>query len=268
MRRKIMADRKVMNRQIEESEDSQRSTERLARLIRSRKTGLQSSTEMEMLDKIARDSVLNLERVARVVSRLEEAAHRAVRTEDPFAAYVQRLLAHVETGKGPEDALEVVRKREADGLSLNVNQFIQEVVRALRRMVKKKVRLQAVLADRDVQVMADRKKMGQVRASIVAHGTEIIKKGGTITILARSLPIENDLLDKGGSGCALLSVSSTDVAANRPGSDSGNKGRAGKGLHRFLAIRSIIRGHNGSIRILRQKGALQFNIYLPVLRET
>jgi hypothetical protein len=208
-----MADRKVMNRQIEDSEDSQRSTERLAGLIRSRKTGPQSSTEMEMLAKIARDSVLNLERVARVVSGFERTVLTAVRTEDPFAAYVQGVLGHVETGRSPENALEVVHKREADGLSLNVNQFIQDV--------------------------------------------------------ARSLPIENDLLDKGGSGCALLSVSSTDVAANRPGSGSGHKGRTGKGLHRaFLAIRSIIRGHNGSIRILRQKGALQFNIYLPVLRET
>jgi hypothetical protein len=264
-----MAECKVMNGQGEESEETQRSTERLARLIRSCRVGSPSSTEKEMVDRIARDSVLNLGRVARAVSGFGKAGHGTAGTVDPFATYVQGLLGHMETDRSLDGTPVTARKREADGLSLNVNQFIQEVISRLRRMVKKKVRLQAVMADRDVQVMADRRKMGQALATIVAHGTEIIGEGGTITILARSIPIENDLIDKGSGGCALLSVSSTDVAANRPGSRSGRKGRAGKSLRwALLVIRSIIRAQNGSIRILRQKGVYQFNIYLPVLRET
>ena len=80
--------------------------------------------------------------------------------------------------------------------------------------------------------------MSQVFATIVAYGSEIIRKGGTITILAKLLPIENDLLEKGRGICALLSVSSTEVAAKRSGSGFNHKGRAGKSVRRaFSAIR-------------------------------
>ena len=180
------------------------------------------------------------------------------------------MLAHAEIRKRSGNALLAPHKKEADGLRLlNVNHFILESVQMLRRMVKKRVKLQAVLADRDVRVMADWGKMSQVFASIVAYGSEIIRKGGTITILAKLLPIENDLLEKGGGRCALLSVSSTDVAAKRSGSGSNHKGRARKSVRdAFSAIRSVIGKHNGSIRILRQQGKAQFNIYLPVLQRT
>ncbi|SPJ14516.1 hypothetical protein SBDP2_1690001 [Syntrophobacter sp. SbD2] len=118
------------------------------------------------------------------------------------------MLAHAEIPKHSGSALPAPHKKEAAGLRLlNVNHFILESVQVLRRMVKKRVRLQAVLADRDVRIMADWAKMSQVFATIVAYGSEIIKKGGTITILARLLPIENALVEKGGGRCALLSVS-------------------------------------------------------------
>jgi hypothetical protein len=120
-----------------------------------------------------------------------------MKTDDPLTTYVQGMLTPGETGKRSGNALLAPYIREADGPGLlNVNHFIEEVVQALRRMVKKRVRLQTVLADRDMRVVADRKEMSQVFATIVAYGSEIIQKGGTITILAKVLPIENDLLEK------------------------------------------------------------------------
>src|SRR5512135_288324 len=118
-----------------------------------------------------------------------------MKTGDPLTMDVQGMLTYA--GNGFSNALPAPHETEAGGLRLlNVNRFIQDVVQALRRMVKKKVRLQAVLADRDMRVVADREKMSQVFAAIVSYGSEIIQKGGTITILAKLLPIENDLLEK------------------------------------------------------------------------
>ena len=151
-----------------------------------------------MLEKIAADAVLRFERVSRAVTGYRKTVHSEMKTDDPLTTYVQGMLARAETDKRSGNALLAPHKKEADGLKLlNVNHFIQESVQMLRRMVKKKVRLQAVLADRDVRVMADWEKMSQVFATIVAYGSEIIRKGGTITILAKLLPIENDLLEKG-----------------------------------------------------------------------
>jgi hypothetical protein len=262
-----MAEHDVMKRQVKEPERAEEATERLARLHRP-EAELQSSPGMEMLEKIAADAVLRFERVSRAVTGYRKTVHSEMKKKDPLTAYVQRMLARAEIPKHSGSALPAPRKKEADGMKLlNVNHFIQESVQMLRRMVKKKVRLQAVLADRDVRVMADREKMNRVFVSIVAYGSEIIQKGGTITILAKLLPIENDLLEKGTGRCALLSVSSTDVAPKRSGSGPGHKGRARKSVRRaFSAIRSVIGGYSGSVRVLRQQGKAQFNIYLPVLQ--
>ena len=264
-----MAEHDVVKRQIKEPERAEEATERLARLHRP-EAELQSWPGMEMLEKIAADAVLHFERVSKAVTGYRKTVHSEMTKKDPLTAYVQATLARAKTDKRSGNAFLAPHKKEADGMKLlNVNHFIQESVQMLRRMVKKKVRLQAVLADRDVRVMADWEKMNRVFVSIVAYGSEIIRKGGTITILARLLPIENDLLEKGTGRCALLSVSSTDVEAKRSGSGSNHKGRARKSVrHAFSAIRSIIGKHNGSIRILRQQGKAQFNIYLPVLHRT
>jgi hypothetical protein len=262
-----MAEDNVMKRQIKKLKRAEESTKHFVRLHH-RDAELQSSTGMEMLNKIAADSVLHFERVSRVVTRYRKTAHTEMKTDDPLAMHVQGMLTHA--GKRSVNVLPGPHGRRTGRLRLlNVNHFIQQVVQALRRIVKKRVKLQVVMADRDLRVMADREKMSQVLATIVAYGSDIIRKGGTITILAKLLPIENDLLEKGTGRCALLSVSSTDVAANRSGSGPGHKGRAGKSMRRaFSAIRSVIGGHNGSARVLRQQGKAQFNIYLPVLNGT
>lgn len=264
-----MAEHEVVKRQVKEPERAEEATERFARLDRPEAES-QSWPGREMLEKIAADAVLRLESVSRAVTGYRKTVHRGMKKNDPFTTYVQRMLARAEIDKRSGNMLLASHKKEAAGLRLlNVNHFILESVQMLRRMVKKRVRLQAVLADRDVRVMADWEKMSQVFATIVAYGSEIIRKGGTITILARLLPIETDLLEKGGGRCALLSVSSTDVAAKRSGSASGHKGRARKSVRRaFSAIRSVIGGYNGSVRALKQQGKAQFNIYLPVLQGT
>ena len=179
-----------------------------------------------------------------------ESSHTKIEADKPVARNVRRMLPYAGERSGGE----------AGGLSpLNLNDFIRE---AVQRTVAKKVRLRAVPADSDVRVMADSEEMSRVLAALVAYGSEIIRKGGTITILARMLPIENALLERGG--CALLSVSSTDVDRSCRGAD-----RIGRRSVRraFRAIRSVIRGYNGSVRVLRQQGKTAFNIYLPVLHD-
>jgi hypothetical protein len=257
-----MNEHDVVKRQIKKPGRAEEATERPAGL-------LQSSPGMEMLESIAADAVLHVERVSGLVAGYRKTIHTEMEKSDPLTTYVQGMPAHAEIRRSGS-ALPAPHKKEAAGLRLlNVNHFILESVQVLRRMVKKRVRLQAVLADRDVRIMADWAKMSQVFATIVAYGSEIIKKGGTITILARLLPIENDLVEKGEGRCALLSVSSTDVAAKRSASGPGHKGRARKSVRRaFSAIRSVIGGYNGSVRVLKQQGKAQFNIYLPVLQGT
>jgi len=147
--------------------------------------------------------------------------------------------------------------REASLLSLN-----ESIREAMARTVERKVKLHAMPADEDVWVMADPDEMSMVLAALVAYGSQAVKTGGVITMQAGKLPIENAFLEE--SGCALLSISSTDVDWSCPGPDYRKRRRMGRV---FRAIRSIIRGYNGSVRVVRQKEKAMFNIYLPVLHD-
>ena len=215
---------------------------------------------MEPLEKIAAGSAFHFEKVERAVTAYRKILRTEAEENDPLTRYVWQILACADTGTPSGNALPARCGREDNGL--DVNRFMEDVVQTLRRMVKHKVKLHVVAADRGVRVMADRGKMREVFAGIVACGSEIIRKGGSITLLARLLPIQSDLLEEGEGSCALLSVSSTDVAIERSNLARKNLRSA------FRVIRSIIENYNGAIRIIRQRGKAQFNIYLPVMLGT
>ncbi len=262
-----MGECKAARKESQGFEKADRSTERLMRLVRHRYGDMQSSRQIEILDRIARDSMVHLEKVAKVVAKGREKAGNPMESRDPFTAYVRKVISQVEANKAGPARRPLIREKGADCLCINVNQFIQDVVRALRKIVRKEVKLQTVLADGDVRIVADRKKMGQVFASIVAHGSRLVRKGGTITILARTLPIENRLITEGEAACALLSVTSTDIATPQtPKSGGAERNRIRKTVSQaFSTIRATVEGHNGLVRIFKGKDRVEFNIYLPML---
>jgi nitrogen fixation/metabolism regulation signal transduction histidine kinase len=186
--------------------------------------------------------------------------------QDYIAEYVRRMLTDAGTEGRSENPPHGSGRTEAVHLEpLNANRLIEDVVPVLQRIVRRRARLRVESADRELRIMVNREKMSQVIASIVAYGTEIIKKGGTITILAKLLPLKSDVPGKGG--CALLSVTSNDVAAGGPSPESKRRTISKESARRaFAAIRSIIVAHNGSISVTRLPGKAQFNIYLPILR--
>ena len=93
-----MAEHKVRKRHIQKLQKIEGLTERLARLHH-RYAEPQSSTETEMLKKIATDSVLYFERVSRAVTGYRKTVHTEIKTDDPLTTYVQGMLTHAETGK-------------------------------------------------------------------------------------------------------------------------------------------------------------------------
>ncbi len=167
----------------------------------------------------------------------------------------------------PSDEAQLVAtgsRRPASRLSpLHVNALVGEAVREVRRTMGNMVRLRAVPADRDVRVMTNREEMSGALALLVAHSSEIIRKGGSITILAKVLPIENALLEEKRCGCVLLSVSSSDVAVDR-GSRRAAKRSASSAFH---AVLSIIKQYSGSLRVFIEREKAMFNIYLPAAIE-
>ncbi len=217
------------------------------------------------LRRITVDLDIYFGRVSEVVAEYK-AGHGETTDHDPIAVYVREMLAtsgadlqseKVSPGGGgaKTDCVEI----------LNANRLIEDVVTALQRMVKERARLQAEPADRELRIVANREKMARVLAGIVAYGTGIIKKGGTITILAKLLPLKSSPGGKGG--CALLQVGSNDVETNEPGRRPRRRAISKESARRaYSVIRSIIGEHHGAISVMRRPGKARFNIYLPILR--
>lgn len=228
--------------------------------------GIRTNERIEDLQRIVADLNIYFERVMRASEEYKKAGPGETADQDHIAAYVRKMLTDAGTDGGLENPLHRSFRTEAGRLELlNANGFIEDVVPVLQRIVRRRARLRVESADRELRIMVNREKMSQVIASIVAYGTEIIRKGGTITILAKLLPLKSGLPGKGG--CALLSVTSNDVAAGAPGPASRHRTISKESARRaFAAIRSIIGEHHGSISVTRLPGKAQFNIYLPILR--
>jgi len=100
----VMAEHKVRKRQMQKLEKAEESTERLARLHH-RDAELQSSARMEMLKKIAADSVLYFDGVSRAVKGYRNTVHTEMKTDDPLTTYVRGMLTYAETVKRSRNAL-------------------------------------------------------------------------------------------------------------------------------------------------------------------
>jgi hypothetical protein len=221
----------------------------------------------EGIRRIVADLDVYLERIVKAVGECMTCPGKMT-DHDPIAAYVRQMLAGAGTHQRLENVPHGSRRPKTENLEvLNANRLIEDVAAILQRIVRKRARIRAEPADRELRIVANREKMSQVFASIVAYGTGIIKMGGTITILARLLPLKSGLAGKGG--CALLQVSSNDVATGGPDPERGHRAISKESARRaFSTIRSIIGEHHGAVSVIRRAGEARFNIYLPVLRGT
>jgi hypothetical protein len=151
---------------------------------------------------------------------------------------------------------------------LDVDRFIEELSQTLGKVAGKGVILRARAAGRDLRAMVDREQMGQVFASLVMYGNNIIGGRGTLAIAGRLVPIQTDGRYE-GKGCLLLSLRCTAAGEGEAPSKSERPGGVGSGRARLTlsAIRGIVRKHHGFFRIFIRRGETDFNVYLPLLHK-
>lgn len=187
---------------------------------------------------------------------------------DPLRKHTQLIVAHAEAGRSLASRLLAFSEGgKVHPILLNINHYVQELVHIVSGILKRGIRLSTLLTDRDVPVMVDPARMGQVLLTLIRHGSDLVADGGVMTIRTDLLPVENGLISgRSSSGCALLSISSCNVAPRPAGPVAGRRKQASGVQLGFSIIHRIIEEHRGALRISGQGGkAVEYNIYLPVM---
>ena len=253
--------------QMKELEKSLETARRLEKLLGRGETEMKRSIGVEALENLTGEMAGYFAHVLNAVARYARLLHGGMDVKDPLRRHAGMILAHADAGRSLTRRLTSVAERGKVSLRpLNLNQLVYEMSRLLSAVMRKRVRLQMLLAAEELRVMADPAQIGRVFASLVRRIDGAMQKGGTITVLTRLLPVQaRAAAPDSANGCAMLSIRSTEAAGITNLRETGARPKARSVLPGLSSVRRIIGEHRGAIRIDRKDEALEFNVYLPVL---
>lgn len=260
----------AIEKHAKDLEKTRQSAERLEKLLLRSEAQVQQSLGAKALERLARDMALFFENIFDDIARCGKMLRGQIDQKDPRSRHVRRILANAQRGLAFTGKLLAFGGSSTVNLALlNINEFVEDLCHLLALTVRKKFKLRTMLSEHKLPVMADPVRIGQVLVSLVRYGTRNVSSGGTITLHTKFLPMTDEMNQKTTrTGCALLSISSADIALPFSERPKLKKSARNEIQLAFSAIRRIIKEHHGAFDIRGQRGrAIQFNIYLPVLTQ-
>ncbi len=200
-----------------------------------------------------------------------------LKEDDPNKTHLKEILTAAERATHlTHGLLAFSRKQIINPKAVNINAIIRNMEKLLKRIITEDIALKTVLADRDINIMADAGQIEQVLMNLTTNARDAMPHGGILTISAELVRLDDAFIKTHGYGepreYALISVSDTGM-----GMDEETKNRIfepffttkdfGKGTGLGLAIvYGIIKQHNGYINCYsEQDKGTTFRIYLPVI---
>lgn len=198
---------------------------------------------------------------------------------DPF--HKPATIIHDAAKRGADfgkKILTISRKEKMETKSVDINDIVRNSLELLRRSIPKNIEIVTNLKEGIPHTKADPSQLQQVIINLAVNGRDAMPDGGRLLIETATVGIENGApgnMHAGKSGFIKLSVSDTGAGIDRvtqrkifdPFFTTKEIGK-GTGLGLYI-VHSIINNHGGYINLYSEalKGT-QFNIYLPVTKET
>ncbi len=200
--------------------------------------------------------------------------------DDPLQTYVARILASAERAANlTKGLLTFSRKQMISPKPVNLNELTKGIERLLSSLLGEDIELTVVLADKDLNIIADVSQMEQVLMNLATNARDAMPDGGSLTIRTESIEFDNEFIKSHGYGrpgfYAHISVEDTgegmdEVTRERIFEPFFTTKEVGKGTGLGLSmVYGIIKQHNGYISVYSEpKKGTTFNIYLPLIKST
>ena len=192
--------------------------------------------------------------------------------------WLSALLENAERGASLiKQLLTFARGTETDKLPLQPRHLVKEVIRILRNTLPKSIGIRFFIPDNLWTVAADPTQIHQVLMNLCVNGRDAMANGGTLTIKAENVLIDEDYVSMSPKGRPGRFVAIT-VGDTGAGISADNLDRIfepffttkeiGKGTGLGLSTAAgIIKSHDGFINVYSEPGrGTRFDIYLPAIK--
>lgn len=201
-----------------------------------------------------------------------------MKEDDPLRTYLEQILFSTERAASLiQSLLAFSRKQIINPVLVNLNDIVRRVEKLLTRLIGEDIDIKTILADVDLNIMADSVQIEQVLINLATNARDAMPEGGVFTIETKPVRIDEEYIRRHAFTTpgmyAMLSITDTGV-----GMDEKMKERIfepffttkeiGKGTGLGLSIvHGIIKQHNGNINVYSEPGrGTTFKIYLPLIK--
>jgi PAS domain S-box-containing protein len=196
---------------------------------------------------------------------------------DPLQVYVDQILQTSQRAVSlTQSLLAFSRKQAIEPKVCKINDVIKGIEQLLRRLLTEDIELKITPSGEDATVMADVSQLDQVLINLATNARDAMPNGGTLTIQAQQITLNNRFIRAHGYGkpgrYACLSITDTgcgmdETTEERIFEPFFTTKEVGKGTGLGLSIvYGIVKQHNGYINVESEMGrGTTFRIYLPVV---
>ncbi len=200
-----------------------------------------------------------------------------MKEDDPLRTYADNILSLSDKAANlTQSLLAFSRKRIMNPCPANLNEIIKRIDYLLSRIIGEDIKLQTVLSEKDLIVMADSGQIEQVLMNLATNARDAMPKGGLLTIGTETLDIDEEFIKEHGFGnegeYALISLTDTGAGMDRETREKifepfFTTKEVGKGTGLGLSmVYGIIKQHEGYINVYSEPGrGTTFRIYLPLI---
>ncbi len=198
-------------------------------------------------------------------------------TSNPLFPHVEQVLTASEKAADLTRSLLAFGRQQPVALApISMNDTIEAAEKLLRRLLTEDIDFNISLTEDDTIVMADKSQMDQILFNLVTNARDAMPKGGTLTIKASTVIMDNQFVEIHGFGkvgkYVEISISDTGIGMDEATQQKifdpfFTSKEVGKGTGLGLAtVYGIAKQHNGHVTVESELNlGTTFHIYIPAI---
>jgi|GEM_PF-2831351 len=239
---------------------------------------LNQARKMEAIGTLTGGIAHDFNNILSAIIGFGESVEMDMAPDDPLRPYLEQMLAAAEKGtKLTHSLLAFGRKLIIKPSPVKLNNILTGVEKIIGGLLGEGIKVELVLTDPNLTVMADAPKMEQALINLVTNARDSMPQGGSLRLSAAEVTIDDEFIKRNGFGkegsFGVLSVSDSGM-----GMDEATRLRIfepfyttkapgmGTGLG-LSTVYGVVKQHGGYIDVRSEPGkGSTFSIYLPQIK--